>query len=226
MLLKPKKLYKYLTAEGATNFFSSPTPAVWFRLSNRLNDIYDIRPVGSYLDGFGAVASFCLSEVPDSAPMWAHYGSNGQGVVLEFSLPSKFFEDFPPMKVHYRSKRPTVRHPREALITKNSEWAYEREWRCLTSLPRPGEDKHQFLSSEQVVSVPFPFDALSAVIHGYDSHVSAEKFLTRPEASHVKERVCRPRAGDYGLNICDINDVRHILEERAAAAWGRRQGST
>lgn len=224
MLFKTKKLYKYLTAEGALKLLSSPTPAIWFRLSNRLNDIYDIRPVGSYLDGFGAVASLCLSEVPDSAPMWAHYGSNGQGIVLEFSLPSEFFEEFPPIKVLYRSKRPTVKNPRATLITKSSEWAYEREWRCLTALPRPGEDKYQFISSEQVISIPFPFDALSAVIHGYGSHVFAEDFLARPEASHVKQLVCRPKAGSYGLDIRDIEDMNHIIEARAAAVWGRRQG--
>jgi hypothetical protein len=155
--------------------------------------------------------------------MWAHYGSNGQGIVLEFSLPSRFFEEFPPIKVRYQARRPTVKNPRAALITKNSEWAYEREWRCLTSLSSPGEDKRKFLCSEQVVSVPFPFDALSAVIHGYDSRVSAEEFLTRSETTHVKERVCRPKAGRYGFDICDLSDLGHISEGRAAAAWGRRQ---
>ena len=222
MLFRPKKLYKYLTAAGAQKLFSSPNPALWFRLPNRLNDIYDMQPVGSYLDDFGTIASFCLSEIPDSVPMWAHYGSNGQGVVLEFSLSSEFFDAMPPFKIRYRRKRPTVKDARAALTTKSIQWAYEREWRCLTSLPKSTMDKNQFLSFEQAVSVPFPFDALSAVIHGYDSLVSAEKFLARAEAQHVKELVCRTRAWRYGLNICPIDDLSHILENRDAALWGRQ----
>lgn len=223
MFFRPKKLYKYLTAAGAQKLFSSPNPAIWFRLPNRLNDIYDIQPVGSYLDGFGSIASFCLSEVPDSAPMWAHYGSNGQGIVLEFSLSSEFFEIVSLLKVRYRNKRPTVKDARAALSTKNVQWAYEREWRCLTSLPKSTTDRSQFLSSEQAVSFPFPFEALSAVIHGYDSRVSAEAFLARPEARHVKELVCRTKAWGYGLTICPIDDLTHILESRDAALWGRQQ---
>jgi hypothetical protein len=223
MFFRPKKLYKYLSAAGAQLLFSSPNPTIWFRLPNRLNDIYDIRPVGSHLDGFGTIASFCLSETPDSAPMWAHYGSNGQGIVLEFSLSSEFFEVSPPIKVRYGNRRPTVKDTRAALVTKNVEWAYEREWRCFMSLPKSSKDKNQFLSSEQAVSVPFPFDALSAVIHGHDSRVSAEEFLARPEASHVRQLVCRTKAWSYGLNICPIGDLTHILEGRAAVLWGRQQ---
>ncbi len=223
MFFRPKKLYKYLSADGAQQLFSSNNPAIWFRLSNRLNDIYDLRPIGSYADEFGALATFCLSESPSSAPMWAHYGSGGEGVILEFSLQSEFFAKIPPIKVRYRTKRPTVKNAREALITKNVEWAYEREWRSFVSLPQTHSHNHQFLPSEQAVSIPFPFEALTAVIHGYDSRVSTGKFLGMPEASHIEERVCRARAWDYGLNICTLDDMNHLLENRDAAVWGRKQ---
>ena len=223
MLSRPKKLYKYLTADGARKLFSSQNPAIWFRLPNRLNDVYDIQPIGSFLDGFSSVASFCLSETPHSAPMWAHYASNGQGIVLEFSLASKFFYENPPVRVRYRKERPTIKDAYGALTIKNVEWAYEREWRCLTTLPQSYACEHRFLPSEQTITVPFPFEALTAVIHGYDSQVSAEEFLKRPEADHVKQLVCRTKAWDYGFNVCTVEDITHIVESREAFLWGRRQ---
>jgi len=223
MLFRPKKLYKYMSTVGAQCLLSSPKPEIWFRLPHRLNDAYDIHPVGSCLDGFGTVASFCLSETPDSAAMWAHYGSNGQGVALEFSLASDFFYKNPPKKIRYRNKRPTVKSVHAALTTKSAEWSYEREWRCLITLPRSIKDEHKFIEHEGVVSVPFPFAALTAIIHGYDSRVSVEEFCARPEANHVEQLVCRTRAWDYGFNIRAIDDIDHILEDREAALWGRMQ---
>lgn len=223
MFFRPKKLYKYLTSDGAQKLFSSDQPAIWFRFSNRLNDVYDLRPIGSYMDEFASIATFCLSETPHSSPMWAHYGSNGEGVVLEFSLQSEFFAENPSMKVRYRSKRPTVKNTLKALTTKSAEWAYEREWRCLRELPSTRSRGDMFLPADQAVSVPFPFEALTAIIHGYDSRVSAEKFLARPEAKHVKQLVCRTNARGYGFNVRALDDVSHILENRDAALWGRKQ---
>jgi hypothetical protein len=155
--------------------------------------------------------------------MWAHYGSNGQGVVLEFSLASDFFYKNPPKKIQYRNKRPTVKSVHAALTTKNAEWSYEREWRCLMTLPRSSNDEHKFIELEGAVSVTFPFAALTAIIHGYDSRVSAEEFCARSEASHVEQLVCRTKAWGYGFNIRPIDDINQILEGREAALWGRRQ---
>lgn len=223
MFVHPKKLYKYLTSDGAQKLFSSDQPAIWFRLSNRLNDVYDLRPIGSYMDEFASIATFCLSETPYSSPMWAHYGSNGEGVVLEFSLQSVFFAENQPVKVRYSSKRPIVKNTLKALTTKNAEWSYEREWRCLKNLPSTRSGGDIFLPADQAVSVPFPFEALTAIIHGHDSRVSAEKFLAMPEAKHVVQLVCRTKAWDYGFNVCALEDLSHIFENRDAALWGQRQ---
>jgi hypothetical protein len=223
MLLLPKKLYKYLTSDGAQKLFSSDQPAIWFRFSNRLNDVYDLRPIGSYMDEFASIAVFCLSETPYSSPMWAHYGSNGEGVVLEFSLQSLFFLENPPVKVCYSSKRPTVKNTMKALTTKNAEWSYEREWRCFKGLPSTRADGDIFLLAEQAVSVPFPFEALTAIIHGHDSRVSAENFLARSEAKHVAQLICRTKAREYGFNVRPFNDLAHIFENQDAALWGRKQ---
>lgn len=222
---KPQKLYKYLSTDGAEKLFASSDPSLWFRLSNKLNDVYDMRPVGSSPFGnqFGSIAVLCLSETPTSCPMWAHYGSNGEGIVLEFSTGADFFAQYPPLKVRYQSKRPTVRNPKAAATTKSKEWAYEREWRCFTVPPERHAQKEQFLSSEQAVSVPFPFAALTAVIHGIDSQVDASPLLNRAEAKHVRELVCRTDPWSYALNIHQLDDMSHLFENQAAAMWGHRQ---
>lgn len=223
MFFRPKKLYKYLSSDGAKKLFSSEDPTIWFRLPNRLDDIYDLRPCGSYADEFGGIGTFCLSETKDSAPMWAHYGSSGEGVVLEFSLQSKFFAANPPVKIRYQTKRPSIRSVREGLATKSAEWAYEREWRCFMTLPRSRTHEHKFLPSEQAISVPFPFEALTAIIHGYESCVAVGDFLARGDAVHVTQLVCRTNAWKYGFEVCAFDDLSHIFEHQEAARWGRSQ---
>lgn len=205
---KPKKLYKYLSAEGAKALFLEPS--LWFSLSNKLNDVFDLRPVGSFVDEFGQIAVFCLSETPLSRPMWAHYGSMGQGVVLEFDLNSDFFAQYPPSKVLYRSKRPTVSDPK-AIIIKSSEWAYEREWRCFTPLAK----ELRFLESHQVVSVPFPFAALTSVIYGHDSRVNAQDFLARSEASHTFKNWYAALIHGHILSICESSMILDIFSRTA-----------
>jgi hypothetical protein len=202
---------------------SSPDPALWFRLSNRLNDPYDLRPVGSHLDAFGSIGVFCMSESATSAPMWAHYGSNGEGVVLEFSTSSNFFETYPALKVRYRARRPSVRDAVKALVTKNREWKYEREWRCFVDLPATRAHANRLLMSHQAISVPLDPAAITAIIHGPDSKVDATKFLQRSDAGHIREFVCRLDSWKYGLSIRGLDNIDHIFEQSEAAIWGARQ---
>lgn len=220
----PRKLYKYLSPDGAAKLFAKPS--IWFRLSNELNDVFDMRPAGAHpTDGFGTIPVLCLCESPTSAPMWAHYGNKGEGVVLEFDTKSDFFKKYKPYRVRYRVKRPTVKDSRATALVKNKEWAYEREWRCFTELPSCLFGEEHFLASHQAVSVPFPFDALTAVIHGHDgtTAMEASKFLENPLASHVKHLVCRVSPWKFDFNLRTLDDNSHIHENREAAMWGRRQ---
>lgn len=220
----PKKLYKYLTPDGATKLFEKPS--IWFRLSNKFNDVFDMRPAGSHqTDGFSAIPVLCLCETPTSAPMWGHYGEKGEGVVLEFDTNSEFFKRYEPHKVRYRTKRPTVKKSRDAVLVKNKEWGYEREWRCFTELPGRLSAEERFLVSQQAVAVPFPFDALSAIIHGHDGRavMEAVKFLENPLASHVQHLVCRIDPWKFVFNLRTLDDILHIHENREAAMWGRQQ---
>jgi len=195
-------------------------PALWFRLPNQFKDVFDLRPVGSFVDGYWSIAVLCLTETPTSMPMWAHYGDGGEGIALEFSADSNFFKEHALAKVRYSAKRPTVSEPIKALTTKSAEWAYEREWRCFAV---PGErQQDQFLFDQQAVSVSFPFEALTAVIHGHDSRVDASPLLARAEAKHVRELVCRVDPWAYKVNVCDRNDFTYIHERQRAAIWGRQ----
>lgn len=219
---RPKKLYKYLDARGAKKFFIKPS--LWFSLPCRLNDIYDLNPVGALPTELGSTGVFCLSDTPTSVPMWANYGGRGRGVVLEFSFESNFFWKYPPQKVRYRSKRPIVRDAEKALLTKDVAWSYEREWRCFTAAEYDEFHEQEFLQRHQAISIPFPYEALTAVIYGYDSQVvnhAQSTFLTRPEVSHVKEFVCREKSRQYGLRICALDDCNYILERRDAIDQAR-----
>ncbi len=220
---RPKKLYKYLSPKGATKLFENPS--IWFRLSSKLNDVFDMRPAGTHpIDGFGAIPIFCLCETPTSMPMWTHYCEKGQGVVLEFNTDTEFFKQYKPYRVQYQAKRPTITELRAAALVKSKEWAYEREWRCFAALPRRDSEGVGFLASEQAVSVPFPFHALSAVIHGYDgvTAMEATKFLENPLAGHVKHLVCRIDPWTFALNLRTLDDITHIHENRDAMMKIRR----
>lgn len=222
MFFTPKKLYKYLSVDGANAMLSSPVPELWFRLPNRLNDPYDLNPVGSYADAFGAIGVFCMSESATSAPMWAHYASNGEGIVLEFSVNTDFFRTYSLAKVSYSNRRPTVKSPRKALVTKNREWAYEKEWRCFVTPPSTKAGLTRFLIREQAISVPLDLKSVTAVIHGHDCRVDTGKFLERTDARHIQEMVCRTNAWKYGFGLYAMGDLDHMFKQRDAMIWGRR----
>jgi hypothetical protein len=222
MFSRPKKLYKYLSVEGANAMLASPAPELWFRLQNRLNDPYDMKPIGSHMDVFGAIGVFCMSESPTSAPMWAHYASNGEGIALEFSINSDFFQTYPLAKVNYSSRRPTVKNPGKALTTKSREWKYEKEWRCFVAPPASKEGPTQLLIHEQAISVPLDLKSVTAIIHGPDCQVVTSKFFERSDAKHIQEFVCRTNAWKYGFGLRKLDDLDYMFEQSDAVQWGRR----
>lgn len=215
----PAKLYKYLPEKSAEAFFENPQ--VRFTLGNRLNDPFDLAPVGSNTDYYGAIGVFCLSSTPTSIPMWTHYGDVGRGVVLEFRTDASFFNEHVPAEVKYKKKRPTVKDPIDALRVKSSEWAYEQEWSCFAPLPK---DPQFFNLAAQAVCMPFPLDALTTIIYGYDSAVSRKgaAFLSRKGVEHVKELACRHDPWRFHLNLRPLDCIEHLFEHRDAASWGHK----
>jgi hypothetical protein len=99
----------------------------------------------------GQLKLLCFSEVHDNILMWAHYGDNHTGAVLEFSCIEKFDSAWGAAKpVRYRENMPllvdeqklvmllsgdgTIATPElfeEAVFVKAKDWEYEREWRLV-----------------------------------------------------------------------------------------------
>ncbi len=88
----------------------------------------------------------CLSEVPDSLLMWAHYCSSHTGFVVEFEGWHPSFHEQKSdeddlrhiRRVHYRESRPsaplTEMSAIELFLVKSGHWTYEREWRIVRPL--------------------------------------------------------------------------------------------
>jgi len=163
------------------------------------------------------VGILCLSEVPDSLLMWAHYASSHTGFVVEFDGRHPYFnsprtptdDSFRLQRVLYRDTRPSGDLSaviEEFFLVKSSHWAYEREWRIL----RP------FSAAELTVSAdPFPIhlfeipgDAVSAIILGARSTADLELTVrstlnTSPALSNVKLRRARPDPSHFVLRLED-----------------------
>jgi len=118
----------------------------------------------------------CFSEVYDNLLMWAHYGENHTGAVLEFSCIEKFDSAWGAAKpVRYRENMPTLvdEHKlvkllsgegtiatpelfEEAVFVKAEDWQHEKEWRLVG-----GWEKEQ--ATEYI---PFEPEEMTAVYLG------------------------------------------------------------
>ncbi len=98
-----------------------------------------------------SVVAFCVSETNDNLLMWSHYSDGHKGVVLRFKcMPEQDTILCAAMPVKYQSKYPTICTDEEYLkhytgqnelpldelyermvFTKNVNWSYEKEWRCV-----------------------------------------------------------------------------------------------
>lgn len=119
----------------------------------------------------------CLSEVPDSLLMWAHYADNHEGAVLKFDLlrdEENYFSSAKPISYHHQL--PSVEQPRDLarrylglseqnsdtelihrqFLTKSAEWSYEKEWRTIATI--------QMLENGEYIS--FSPNSLSAIYLG------------------------------------------------------------
>lgn len=122
------------------------------------------------------VGTLCLTEIPDSLLMWAHYGVSHTGFVVGFDTSSSFFhcprsakDEFHHLRrVSYRATRPggalTDLDSPELFLCKSEHWSYENEWRIL----KPLKD------ASIVITVPsggvhlfsYPRDAIKSITLG------------------------------------------------------------
>ena len=81
---------------------------------------------------FNTSAIFCLSEVNNSAPLWAQYGDFNKGAVIEIDLSiSKKLDSWlwAARQVCYSDT--AARDFETAIFTKSPDWSYQKEWRVV-----------------------------------------------------------------------------------------------
>jgi hypothetical protein len=120
--------------------------------------------------------ALCLTEVPDSLLMWAHYGFFHKGFVVGFDTANEFFTcphgSYFLKPIIYQQQRPTVvfpnPSPNETYFTKSLEWAYEKEWRLFKRLP-DGKSRDEFAQchdSWPIYLFDLPVEAIKEIIFG------------------------------------------------------------
>jgi hypothetical protein len=121
------------------------------------------------------VGILSLSEIPDNEPMWAHYAADHKGLVLCFDEQHTFFhrrrsendEFYFVREVRYSDGPPLSLATMDGdalLVTKGSQWAYEREWRML--VPLSGATRSMPVAGDTVHLFAFPPAALTGIIFG------------------------------------------------------------
>ena len=122
------------------------------------------------------VGVLCLSELRDSALMWAHYADSHQGFVVGFNSEHSFFskrrgenDEFGFLRrVEYEPQRPQVVLTNTSSLdwfqTKFDQWAYEKEWRILRVLSEASYRSER--TPFPVCLFEFPPDAVMEIIVG------------------------------------------------------------
>jgi hypothetical protein len=121
------------------------------------------------------VGLFCLTRRYDSLPMWAHYGANAKGLVVEFqNLEDVFRGDntgvmYEPIPVRYERERSGVtfdpRSHETIFFSKYEDWAYEQEVRVVLPLA----DCRQEQSGDQRLHLfDIPRTCITRVILGWN----------------------------------------------------------
>ena len=120
----------------------------------------------------------CLTELPDSNPMWAYYAEGHQGIVLRFKsvpdldspwcvarpvnyladMPNLFNDDFLSDMLSGRVSLDTNTMMDRLIYTKSAEWAHEREWRIFSGSGRNPDEPYE--------DIPFNVSELDALILG------------------------------------------------------------
>ncbi len=117
----------------------------------------------AYNSVMATIGMYCLSEKNDDLLMWSHYSDGHKGLCLEFEASTAgglFWEAF---AVIYQQDYPIVdmmrigkaEHYRRALLTKSTQWAYEKEWRVIKMESEGGPGHY-----------PFSPGALTGVVFG------------------------------------------------------------
>lgn len=124
-----------------------------------------------------------LTERPDSSPMWAHYAENSAGFVIAFDTSSEFFRRGDRRQLqalhkvkYFDGRMPEIMDdPFGVFISKQSDWAYELEWRLYVD--REQVSRVLYLNDDEVFLASFPREAVRRVILGTRASQALEERL-------------------------------------------------
>jgi hypothetical protein len=161
----------------------------------------------------------CFSEKPDIVPMWANYGGNHSGVVIEF-IPQKHTNSpwIVAEKVTYDDEPMLIATPEEWAMSalgiepleytiifqrygcvKTTDWAYQKEWRVF-SFKRRNE-------KELFSDYKFAPTDLRAIYFGYrvdNETIETSKGLLRYGLDHAKMYQAVPNEASRSIDFIEI----------------------
>lgn len=156
-----------------------------------------------------------LSEIPDNRALWSVYANSGYGFALELDAQHPFFTVHRNdgttrnrlMKVAYRDERiPDFwTNPYYLFAVKHSDFAFEREWRLISSLDRC--EATSLPDGSKIYTTEAPRGLISAIIFGYrwkDADVDREGAILQSfdPAIELKRAVPNERTGTYDISLC------------------------
>ena len=146
------------------------------------------------------VGILSLSEIPDNELMWSHYADSHRGIVLCFDGQHNFFnrrrsendEFYFVRKVQYSDGPATSLADIDGdalLVTKGTQWSYEREWRML--VPLSDATRTFTVGGDAIHLFAVPSDVLKGIILGAHATQTTEVAIRnilndRPELNHVQ----------------------------------------
>lgn len=92
---------------------------------------------GAFSNTQRTLGVYCLSAVPDSLLMWAHYAKDHTGACLCFRMAGDLTAFNFPKAIDYSDRYPVITYPGDKtdailpLFHKSSHWAYEQEYRII-----------------------------------------------------------------------------------------------
>jgi hypothetical protein len=165
-----------------------------------------------------SMGALCLSEVPDSLLMWAHYGVSHSGFALELDAHHPYFHQQKTendelrhiRRVLYRDSRPagpiTELDGWEVFLVKSSHWSYEREWRMFMA----------FSDADQIIEFPpskthlykIPSEAIRGVVLGARASQQLRDTIATAisgsrDLSHLRVRSADPDQAEFVLRLHD-----------------------
>lgn len=166
------------------------------------------------------IGLLCLTELPTSLLMWAHYADSHKGFVVEFDSEAPFFkqrlddeDEFRHLrKVCYQASRPSIVLAEvqnfEQFLIKSNDWAYEAEWRMLMPLSMASQKIGD--GPDAIHLFKFPASIIKTIVLGCQMKEQKklevqEVLWSNSQYSHVKLKQARIDNTCYRISIGDAN---------------------